>query len=115
MLYELPLPAYPDAAQSPWLLSFLLIDAARAVLTLGKLNYLTFAGLRSLVDQARIRLQELDRHVEKIHSQATLVSRFDLAIRCFSSLQLFQLRKPSETNQFVCELLEKVRIFQADT
>ncbi|MFX1301333.1 MAG: hypothetical protein ACFFDE_10410 [Promethearchaeota archaeon] len=115
MLYELPLPAYPDVAQSPWLLSFLLIDAARAVLTLGKLNYLTFAGLRSLVDQARTRLQELDRHVGKIHSQTTLLSRFHLAIRCFSSLRLSQLRTPSETNQFVCELLEKVGIFQTDT
>lgn len=115
LLYELPLPSYPDAVQSPWLLSFLLIDAARAMLTLGKLNYLTFTGLRSLVDQARTRLQELDRHVGKIHSQPTLVSKFDLAIRCFSTLQPFQLRNPSETNQFVCELLEKVGIFQADT
>jgi hypothetical protein len=115
MLYELPLPAYPDAAYSPWLLSFLLIDAARAVMTLGKSNYLTFSGLRSLIDQARGRLNELDRRVGKSSSQLTLVSKFDLAHKCFTSLQPSQLRNLSDTNQFVCELLENVGLFQTDT
>lgn len=115
MLYELPLPAYPDADHSPWLLSFLLIDAARAVKTLGKSNYLTFAGLRSLANQARTRLQELDRQVGKISSQSTLVSKFDLARKCFTSLQPSKLRNPPKTSQFVCELLENVGLFQNDT
>ena len=115
MLYELPLPAYPDAAHSPWLLSFLLIDAARAVMTLDKSNYLTFAGLRTLADQARTRLQDLDHRVGNNNSQSTLVSKFDLAHKCFTSLQPAQLRDPSDTNQFVCKLLENVGLFLTDT
>lgn len=115
MLYELPLPAYPDAAHSPWLLSFLLIDAARAVVTLDKSNYLTFTGLRNLVDQAHTRLQDLDLRVGKSNSQSSLVSKFDLVRKCFTPLQPDQLRDLSETNQFVCELLENVGLFLTDT
>jgi hypothetical protein len=115
ILYELPLPAYPDAAHSPWLLSFLLIDAARAVLTLRNSKYLAFTGFRNLVDQARTRLQELDRRVGKIDSQSTLVSKFDLVSQCFASLQPATLRNPSKTIQFICELLERVGLFLADT
>lgn len=115
MLYELPLPTYPEAAHSPWLLSFLLIDAARAVMTLGKTNHLTFAGLRSLVNQTLSRLQNLDLFIGNPRSQSTFVSKFDLVRKCFTSLQPPKLRDPSNMNQFVCELLENAGLFQAET
>jgi hypothetical protein len=115
LLYELPLPAYPEAAQSPWLISFLLIDAARAVNTLGKTRFLTFEGLRSLIGHARTRLQDLDHLVGKAPSETTFVSKFDKAYRCFSALQTAKLRKPDEVNQFICDLLEKIGLFETDS
>jgi hypothetical protein len=114
ILYELPLPAYPDATTSQWLLSFLLIDAAQAAVTLGKTDYFTWTGLRSMIDRARQRLGDLDHLLGNIQSMPTLTKQFDQIHGCFTTLHPSNLRDPSDTNQFICELLTTADIFQED-
>lgn len=111
LLYELPLPVFPDATESPWLLSFLLIDTARAVITLGQTEYLTWAGLRNLIDHARERLQNLD---QLTGNTSVLITQFDQIHQCFTNLQPATLCDPIETNEFLFRLLEKAGIFQKD-
>ncbi|MFX1492255.1 MAG: hypothetical protein ACFFBU_08325 [Promethearchaeota archaeon] len=114
LLYELPLPEHPDAANSPWLLSFLLIDAARAAVTLGKTNYFTWTGLRSIIDRARCRISELDHLLGNIKPIRTFTKQFDQIHHCFTMLHPSIIRDPSDTNRFICELLAKADIFQED-
>ena len=114
-LYELPLPSYPDAASSPWLLSFLLIDAARAVNTLGKTNYLTWSGLRGIVDHARTCIQEFDQLIGKVSSSAAFSTKFDSLRELFIPLKPETLRNPIDTNSLLCQMLEAAGIIQDDT
>ncbi|MFX1317989.1 MAG: hypothetical protein ACFE9D_00960 [Promethearchaeota archaeon] len=114
LLYELPLPAYPEVIETRWSLPFLLMDAARAILTLGQTDYLTFTGLQNLTNHARNRLNELDLLVGNVSPNPTFVSLFDNIRHHFTGLHKSYLRDPSETNVFVYELLEKAEIFQQE-
>ncbi len=114
LLYELPLPAYPEAIEARWSLSFLLMDASRAILTLGQTDYLTFTGLQNLTNHARNRLTELDLLVGNLSPNPTFVSQFDNIRHHFTGLHKSYLRDQSETNAFVFELLEKAEIFQRE-
>ncbi len=109
LLYELPTATNSETFDSPWLFSFLLIDAARAVNVLEKVHYLTLGGLQNLIDHARNRIQEFDQIVGKV---TTFTTQFDLAKQCFAAFPPTMLHNPLDTNIFICELLEKVGIFQ---
>ncbi|MFW9831564.1 MAG: hypothetical protein ACFFD8_07290 [Candidatus Thorarchaeota archaeon] len=112
LLYELPLPAFSDTTESPWQLSFLLIDIARAVITLRKTEYVTWTGLRNLIDLARGRLRDLDQIVG---NGLTILTQFDQIHQFLTNLQPLTLRDPMETNGFLYRLLEKAGVFQEDT
>ena len=93
------------------LISFLLIDTARAVIPLGQTEYLTWAGLRNLIAHARERLQNLD---QLTGNTSTLITQFDQIEQCFTSFQPATLSDPIETNEFLFRLLEKAGIFQSE-
>ena len=112
LLYELPLPVYSEVTESPWSLSFLLMDAARAIITLGQTDYLTWTGLHNLMDHARSRLRELDLLVGNVPPNPTFIEQFDQIHQQFTTLHRSLLRTPSETNQFIFELFEKAGIIQ---
>jgi hypothetical protein len=114
LLYELPLPAYTEAADAPWSLSFLLLDIARAIITLGQTDYLTWTGLHNLMEHARDRLQELDLLVGNVSPHPTFLDQFDQIHRYIANIHLPILRAPSETNQFIYDLLLKAGIIQED-
>jgi hypothetical protein len=114
LLYELPLPGYPEAIEARWSLSFLLMDVARAFLTLGQTDYLTYPGIQSLTDHARNRLKELDLLVGNIPPKPTYIKQFDDIKNHFTGLHQSYLRDPSETNEFIYELLERAELFQRE-
>jgi hypothetical protein len=114
LLYELPLPTCSEGFDSPWSLSFLLVDMARAISTLGKTDYLTWTGLQSLIDHSRSRLKEFDLLLGSVTPNPTFLNQFDKIHQHFVTLHRSLLRSPSETNQFICELLEKVGILQEE-
>jgi hypothetical protein len=114
LLYELPLPAYPEMVESPWSLSFLLMDMARAIITLDHTDYLTWPGLHNLIDNARSRLRDLDLLVGKLPPKSTFLKQFDELHQYCTSLHCSLLRVPTETNKFIFNLLEKAGIVQED-
>jgi hypothetical protein len=114
LLYELPLPGYPEVIEASWSLSFLLMDIARAILTLGQTDYLTYVGLQNLTNHARNRLRELDLLVGNLPPDPTYVNRFENIQHHFTGLHQSYLRDPSETNEFIYELLERAELFQSD-
>ncbi len=115
LLYELALSAYPEIAESPWSLSFLLIDMARAIITLGHTNHLSWTGLQNLIDYTRSRIRELDLLVGNLPPKHTFLNQFDELHQYCTSLHRSLLRVPTETNQFIIDLLEKAGIFQEDS
>ncbi|MFX1582339.1 MAG: hypothetical protein ACFFCJ_08945, partial [Promethearchaeota archaeon] len=114
LLYELPLPAYLEAAEEPWALSFLLIDTARAIITLGQTNYLTWGGLNNLIEYVRNRLQEFDRLVGIVSPHPRFLNQFDQIHQYFANIHQTLLRAPSETNEFIYELSLKAGIIQEE-
>ncbi|MFX0169900.1 MAG: hypothetical protein ACFE89_11170 [Candidatus Hodarchaeota archaeon] len=114
-LYELPLPTYPEAASSPWLLSFLLIDAARAINTLGKTDYLTWAGLCGIVDHARARVFELDQLKGNVSAPGSFNSKFDQLRESFIPLKHTAFRNPIDAHSFLCQLLITAGVLQDET
>lgn len=111
LLYELPLPLYPEITDSVWSLSFLFMDIARAIMTLGHTDHLTWIGLHNLIDQARIRIRELDLLVGTGALNQTFLDMFDEIHQQFMCLQPAILQAPDEANHFIGELLEKCGIF----
>jgi hypothetical protein len=114
-LFEMPLPSFPEAVSSPWLLSFLLIDAARAVNTLGKTDYLTWAGLRSIVDHARSRIFELDQMNGKVSSPSSFTAKFDELREWFIPIKPEDFQNPTDANAFLCQMLVKAGILQDES
>lgn len=113
LLYELPLPHYPDVADAPWLLSFLLIDAARAITTLRMTDFLTWNGLKHLIDKTRNRLTEVDQFLGM--KTQNFVDKFDELQRCFTLLHPSNLRDSTNANQFTNNLLHRAGIFLYET
>jgi hypothetical protein len=114
-LFEIPFPSAPEAISSPWLFSFLLIDAARAVNTLGKSDYLTWAGLRSIIDHARARIYELDQMNGHVSSPDSFTSRFDELREWFIPLKHENFQDPLEANVLICQMLAKAGILQDES
>jgi hypothetical protein len=114
LLYELPLPAHSEVANSPWTLPFLLMDTARAIVTVGETDYLTWTGLHNLIDHARNRLRELDLLIGNVTPNHTFLDKFDQIHQYFTCLYPSLLRTPDEANQFIFELLEKAGLFQEE-
>jgi len=114
LLYELPLPGYSEAEEAPWALSFLLMNTAQAIIILGQTDYLTWTGLHNLIDHARSRLRDFDLLMGHVTPNPTVLDQFDQIHQHFTTLRQSQLRSPSETNQFIFELLEKAGIFQEE-
>ncbi len=114
LLYELPLPSYLEAVEEPWALSFLLIDTARAIITLGQTDYLTWTGLHNLIEHARSRLHELDLLVGNVGPHSSFLDEFDRIHQYLVNIHKSILRAPSETNQFIYELLLKAGIIHEE-
>jgi hypothetical protein len=114
LLYELPLPIPTEVANSQLALSFLLLDTARAIVTVGETDYLTWTGLHNLVDHARKRLRELDLLLGNVTPNHTFLDKFDHIHQYFTCLYPSLLRAPDETNQFIFELLEKTGLFHKE-
>ncbi len=114
-LYELPIPAVPDVISSPWSFAFLLMDSARAIITLGQTDCITWTGLQNLINHARSRIQELDLLVGNITPNATFLSHFDQIHQYYTTLHRSLLRHPSEANNFILTLLERAGIFQEES
>lgn len=114
-LFELPFPSFPEVVSSPWLFSFLLIDAARAVNTLGKTDYLTWAGLRSIIDHARTRIYELDQMNGFVSSPSSFTSKFDELREWFIPLEPEDFQNPMDANGLFCQMLTKAGILQDES
>ena len=115
LLYELPLPTHPEVEESTWSLAFLLMDTARAIITLGLTDYLTWTGLHNLINHARSRLRELDHLVGNVSPNPTFLNQFDQIHQYFTTLHPSLIRSPTEANTFLFELLEKAGIFQEES
>ncbi len=110
----MPLPIPTEVANSQLALSFLLLDTARAIVTVGETDYLTWTGLHNLVDHARQRLRELDLLLGNVTPNHTFLDKFDHIHQHFTCLYPSLLRVPDETNQFIFELLEKTGLFHKE-
>ena len=114
LLYELPLPAHSEVANSAWTLPFLLMDTAQAIVTVGETDYLTWTGLHNLIDHARNRLRDLDLLIGNVTPNQTFLDKFDHIHQYFTCLYPSLLRAPDEANQFIFELLETAGLFQEE-
>ncbi len=114
LLYELPLPPYPEVADSAWSLSFLFMDIARSIITLGQTDQLTWTGLHNLITQVRSRIRELDLLLGNVKPNITYLEKFDQIHQIFSRLNPSLLQSPNDANQFIVELLEKCGILREE-
>jgi hypothetical protein len=108
-LFEMALPELPTP-QSPWLLSFALIDAARSVATLANTDYLTWTGFTSLVNHARERLREFEPLAGMLRPSWRLADEFDHLCQSLASVRPQLLRDPSVTSGLLADLLRHAGI-----
>lgn len=110
LVFELPLPEFPETAESPWLLSFLLIDAARSIATLGKTDHLTKSGLISLIRHTCSHFSELDKLIGNWQPSFKFVEQFEELQKIFSTLTISSLRDPIEMRKILNTLLNQTGI-----
>jgi hypothetical protein len=108
-LFEMALPELPTA-DSPWLLSFVLIDAARSVATLASIDFLTWAGFTRLSDHARERLRELEALAAIVKPNWRIVAEFQHLCQSFTRVHHGLLRDPSATSILLGDLLRHAGI-----
>jgi hypothetical protein len=108
-LFEVALAELPTA-ESPWLLSFVLIDAARSVATLANTDFLTWMGFTSLADHARERLHEFEPLAAMVKPNWRILDEFDHLCQSFASVRPQLLRDPSATNALLGDLLRHAGI-----
>ena len=103
-LFEMALPELP-VPQSPWLVSFALIDAARSAATLANTDFLTWVGFASLVNHARERLREIEPLAGTPQRNWRLAERFDDLCHRLADVRPQLLRDPNATGVFLNDLL----------
>jgi len=108
-LFEMTLPELPTP-ESPWLLSFVLIDAARSVATLANTDYLTWMGFTSLVNHARERLREFESFAGMLRPGWRLADEFDHLCQSLASVRPQLLRDSSATSVLLSDLLRHAGI-----
>jgi len=108
-LFEMALPELPTP-ESPWLLSFVLIDAARSVTTLANTDYLTCMGFTSLVNHARERLREFESIAGMLRPGWCLADEFDHLCQILASVRPQLLRDPSATSVLLSHLFRHAGI-----
>lgn len=105
LLYELPIPDFAATPDAYFHLSFLLLDAARAVTTLSRADYLTQKGLANLIGHTRTQLCKLDHLVSALKPGFFVSQQFDKLYDYFRKLHTHSFHDPLATCKALGELL----------
>ncbi len=110
LLYELPIPDFAATPDAIFHLSFLLFDAARAVTTLSRADFLTQRGLASLIGHARTQLGKIEHMVAALRPDFHIIKQFDQLHAYFTRFHPNSLRDATTTCKVLGTLLRHAGI-----